>query len=119
MSEETTPQIRVARELGRKRVSLLAEEGGTEYITLPLATWNYGAIVSALVRRKYSADEVEAIVGNSLLLLSGESTVDDTEAEEKQTELAAFQSYREECKARAKALMELGGTEYGLEEMKG
>lgn len=119
MSEAATPQICVAKELGRKRVSFLAEESGTEYVTLPIATWNYGAIVAALVRRRYSEDEVEAIVSNSLLLLSGESTVSDEEATEKQTELTEFQTYREECKARAKALMELGTTEYGLSEMKG
>lgn len=119
MSEEMTfPQIKVERELGRPRVSFLAEESGAEYIQLPLAVWNYGAIVSALIRRKYSEDDVEAIMSNSLLLLSSADTVSENEATEKQTELNTFQSYREECKARAKALLALNDT-FGLTEMNG
>ncbi len=119
MENENAPQIKVARELGRKRVSFLAWEDGTEYVTLPVAVWGYGAVVSALVRLKYSEDDVEAITGNALLLLSSSETVSEDEATEKRQELEEFQEYREKCKARAKVLVELGSTEYGLEEMKG
>lgn len=118
MSEQTRPQINVERELGRQKVQFLATADSTEYIQLPLAIWNYGAIVAALIREKYSADEVEAIMGNSLLLLSSADTISEDEATEKQSELTTFQSYREQCKARAKELFSLGET-LGLMEMYG
>lgn len=108
--------IVIGVDLGRKQMTILVESTGSETIQLPPGVWNYGALVSALVRHKYSESEVEAIVSNSLLLLSGTSTVSDDEATEKQTELNEFQTYREACKARAKELLALG-EEMGLTEM--
>lgn len=58
----------------------------------------YGALVNAMVRSKYSEDEVEAIVCN---VLAAEVT------EEHKNEWMAFQAYREECKARAKAIIDM------------
>lgn len=57
-----------------------------------------GALVNAMVRVKYSEDEVEAIVCN---VLAAEIT------EEHKNEWLAFQAYREECKARAKAIIDM------------
>ncbi len=57
-----------------------------------------GALVNAMVRVKYSEDEVEAIVCN---VLAAEVT------EEHKNEWLAFQAYREECKARAKAIIDM------------
>lgn len=57
-----------------------------------------GALVNAMVRVKYSEDEVEAIVCN---ILAAEIT------EEHKNEWLAFQTYREECKARAKAIIDM------------
>ena len=56
-----------------------------------------GALVNAMVRSKYSEDEVEAIVCN---VLAAEIT------EEHKNEWLAFQTYREECKARAKTIID-------------
>lgn len=58
----------------------------------------YGAFVNAMVRVKYSEDEVEAIVCN---VLAAEVT------EEHKKEWLAFQAYREDCKARAKAIIDM------------
>lgn len=58
----------------------------------------YGAFVNAMVRVKYSEDEVEAIVCN---VLAAEIT------EEHKKEWLAFQAYREDCKARAKAIIDM------------
>lgn len=58
----------------------------------------YGALVNAMVRSKYSEDEVEAIVCN---VLAAEVT------EEHKKEWLAFQAYREDCKARAKAIIDM------------
>lgn len=118
MSNELQPQIKVERELGRPRVLFLASEGDTDYIQLPLAVWNYNAIVSALIRQRYSEDDVEAIMSNSLLLLASADAVSEDEATEKQSELDAFQAYRNECKARAKALLAMNDA-FGLTEMNG
>lgn len=57
-----------------------------------------GALANAMVRVNYSEDEVEAIVCN---VLAAEVT------EEHKNEWLAFQAYREECKARAKAIIEM------------
>lgn len=57
-----------------------------------------GALVNAMVRVNYSEDEVEAIVCN---ILAAEVT------EEHKNEWLAFQAYREECKARAKAIIDM------------
>lgn len=58
----------------------------------------YGALVNAMVRAKYSEDEVEAIVCN---ILDAEVT------EEHKSEWLVFQSYRKECKARAKTIIDM------------
>ena len=57
-----------------------------------------GALVNAMVRVKYSEDEVEAIVCN---VLAAEVT------EEHKNEWLAFQAYREDCKARAKTIIDI------------
>ena len=57
-----------------------------------------GALVNAMVRVNYSEDEVEAIVCN---VLAAKVT------EEHKNEWLAFQAYREECKARAKAIIDM------------
>ena len=56
----------------------------------------YGALVNAMVRAKYSEDEVEAIVCN---VLASELT------EEHKNEWLSFQAYRKDCKARAKTII--------------
>lgn len=63
-----------------------------------------GALVNAMVRVKYSEDEVEAIVCN---VLAAEVT------EEHKNEWLAFQAYRVECKARAKAVIDMMTAENG------
>lgn len=57
-----------------------------------------GALINAMIRVKYSEDEVEAIVCN---VLAAEVT------EEHKNEWLAFQAYREDCKARAKAIIDM------------
>lgn len=64
----------------------------------------YGALINAMVRSKYSEDEVEAIVCN---VLAAEVT------EEHKNEWLAFQAYREECKARAKTIIDIMTAENG------
>ena len=58
----------------------------------------YGSLVNAMVRAKYSEDEVEAIVCN---VLASELT------EEHKNEWLAFQAYRKDCKARAKTIIDM------------
>lgn len=83
------------------------EGGGYEWlrITLPVGVWEYGALVSALVRAKYSEDDVEAIVSNNIALIAMPSAVSDEEGQEKLSEFQQFQEYREQCKQRAMELM--------------
>ena len=90
--------------------------GSEDMVTLPVAVWNYGAIVSALIRHKYSESEVEAIVSNSLMLMQNPSSVSEEESNEKLNEFNEFQEYREKCKSRAKELLSIG-KEMGIKEM--
>lgn len=101
---------------GRPKMAIMVGMGSEDFITLPTAVWNYGAIVSALIRHKYSESEVEAIVSNSLMLMQNPSSVSEEESNEKMNEFNEFQVYREKCKARAKELLSIGKT-MGIKEM--
>ena len=118
---ETTSEVQdiiIGNELGRKKMTIKVGMGSDDLVALPAAVWNYGALVSALVRHKYSESDVEAIVSNSLLLMQDSSAVSEDESTEKVSEFNEFQGYREKCKARAKELLQLG-EEMGLTEMYG
>ena len=108
--------IQVTSHLGRPVITIMVGMGSDNFITLPVAVWNYGAIVSALIRHKYSENEVEAIVSNSLMLMQNPSSVSEEESNEKLNELNEFQEYREKCKSRAKELLSIG-EEMGIKEM--
>lgn len=103
-------------DLGRKQVTIRVGNEYNDYVTLEAGVWNYGAIVNALVRYKYSADKVEAIVNNSLMLMQNPNAVSEDKANEQISELDELQSWREKCKARAKELLAIG-KELGLEIM--
>ena len=45
--------IVIGNDCGRFVVSVKVEAGSNDFVTLPIAVWNYGAIVSALIRHKY------------------------------------------------------------------
>ena len=108
--------IQVASHLGRPVITIMVGMGSDNFITLPVAVWNYGAIVSALIRHKYSENKVEAIVSNSLMLVQNPSSVSEEESNEKLNEFNEFQEYREKCKERAKELLSIG-EEMGIKEM--
>lgn len=108
--------IAIGIDCGRFVASVKVEVGSNDIVTLPIAVWNYGAIVSALIRYKYSENEVEAIVSNSLMLMQNPSSVSEEESNEKLNEFNEFQEYREKCKARAKELLSIG-KEMGIKEM--
>lgn len=111
--------IIITNDLGRKKIHFfVSEEDSKSTLSLPVGVWNYGAIVSALVRTKYSEDEVEAIINNNIALIATPSSVSDEESQAKLDEFKQMQEWREKCKARAKELLALG-KEMGLEEMYG
>ena len=114
MKNETN--IIVKNHLGRPQMTIKVGMGSEDFITLPTAVWNYGAIVSALIRHKYSENEVEAIVSNSIMLMQNPSSVSEEYSNEKMNEFNEFQEYREKCKARAKELLSIG-EEMGIKEM--
>ena len=108
--------IEITYDCGRFVASVKVGMGSDRMVTLPVAVWNYRAIVSALIRHKYSENEVEAIVSNSLMLLQNPSSVSEEESNEKLNEFNVFQEYREKCKARAKELLSIG-EEMRIKEM--
>lgn len=73
-------------------------EDGYEYYenTLERGVWNRGAIISAIVRMRYSADEVEAIVNNVL---------QDPFNSDRLQEYKALQEWRKKAKIYASELM--------------
>jgi len=77
------------------------EDGGT-LIKATFAT--YDAFVAGLIRKQYSADEVEALNSNMILAMR-ES--ENERAEEFTQRWEEFQSYREDCKEKARAVLNL------------
>lgn len=96
-------QIVIGNDCGRFVVSVKVGMGSDRMVTLPVAVWNYGAIVSALIRYKYSESEVEAIMRNLL----GKKM-------DAENEFEALNTWCNQCKTRAAYLMNLGEKEYDL-----
>ena len=95
--------IVIGNDCGRFVVSVKVEVGSDDMVTLPVAVWNYGAIVSALIRSRYSENEVEAIMRNLL----GKKM-------DAENEFEALNTWCNQCKTRAAYLMNLGEKEYDL-----
>ena len=95
--------IEITYDCGRFVASVKVGMGSERMVTLPVAVWNYGAIVSALIRSRYSEGKVEAIVQN---LLNNTMDAED--------EFEALTEWRKQCKTRAAYLMNLGEKEYDL-----
>ena len=95
--------IEITYDCGRFVASVKVGIGSDRMVTLPVAVWNYGAIVSALIRSRYSESEVEAIMRN---LLGKKMDAAD--------EFEALNTWCNQCKTRAAYLMNLGEKEYDL-----
>lgn len=80
--------------------------GGYEYLEaeLPVGVWNRSAIISAIVRMRYSADDVEAVVNNVL---------QDPFNADRLREYKALQEWRKKAKIHASELMAYAD-EHGL-----
>ena len=102
----------VNNDLGRKKITIRVEKDGDSTVELETGVWNYGAIVSALVRAKYSADDIEAITNNNIALLTMPSEVSsaasEEDREEKLAEFREMQEWRSKCKERARELISIG-----------
>ena len=95
--------IEITYDCGRFVASVKVGMGSDRMVTLPVAVWNYDAIVSALIRSRYSQSEVEAIMRN---LLGKKMDAAD--------EFEALTEWCNQCKTRAAYLMNLGEKEYDL-----
>lgn len=95
--------IEITYDCGRFVASVKVGMGSERMVTLPVAVWNYGAIVSALIRSRYSESEVEAIMRNLL----GKKM-------DAENEFEALNTWCNQCKNRAAYLMNLGEKEYDL-----
>ena len=71
------------------------EDGGT---LVEATSASYDSLVSGLIRREYSADRVEAITLNKL-------SSDNERKAEFEAEFACLERYRNDCKARVRALL--------------
>ena len=67
----------------------------------------YGPLVTALVRSRYSEDEVEAIVNNALMVQNMSSSCNEIEKRRIAAEFEDFLNFRLQCKARAKKILSL------------
>lgn len=95
--------ITISYDCGRFVVSVKVGMGSEGMVTLPVAVWDYDAIVSALIRSRYSESEVEAIMRNFL-----GKKMDAAD------EFEALNIWCNQCKMRAAYLMNLGEKEYNL-----
>lgn len=95
--------IEITYDCGRFVASVKVGMGSERMVTLPVAVWNYGAIVSALIRSRYSQSDVEAIMRNLL----GKKM-------DAENDFEALNTWCNQCKTRAAYLMNLGEKEYDL-----
>ena len=95
--------IEITYDCGRFVASVKVGMGSERMVTLPVAVWDYDAIVSALIRSRYSQSEVEAIMRNLL----GKKM-------DAENEFEALNTWCNQCKTRAAYLMNLGEEEYDL-----
>lgn len=95
--------IEITYDCGRFVASVKVGMGSERMVTLPVAVWDYDAIVSALIRSRYSESEVEAIMRNLL----GKKM-------DAENEFEALNTWCNQCKTRAAYLMNLGEEEYDL-----
>ena len=95
--------IEITYDCGRFVASVKVGIGSERMVTLPVAVWDYDAIVSALIRSRYSESEVEAIMRNLL----GKKM-------DAENEFEALNTWCNQCKTRAAYLMNLGEKEYDL-----
>ena len=95
--------IEITYDCGRFVASVKVGMGSEDMATLPVAVWDYDAIVSALIRSRYSQSEVEAIMRNLL----GKKM-------DAENEFEALTEWCNQCKTRAAYLMNLGEKEYDL-----
>ena len=95
--------IEITYDCGRFVASVKVGMGSERMVTLPVAVWDYDAIVSALIRSRYSESEVEAIMRNLL----GKKM-------DAENEFEALNTWCNQCKTRAAYLMNLGEKEYDL-----
>ena len=65
----------------------------------------YGPLVTALVRSRYSEDEVEAIVNNALMVQNMPSSCNEIEERSIAAEFEDFLSLRGQCKARGEEVV--------------
>ena len=67
----------------------------------------YGPLVTALVRSRYSEDDVEAIVNNALMVQNMPSSCNEIEGRRIAAEFEDFLNFRLQCKTRAKEILSL------------
>lgn len=67
----------------------------------------YGPLVTALVRSRYSEDDVEAIVNNALMVQNMPSSCNEIEKRRIVAEFEDFLNFRLQCKTRAKEILSL------------
>lgn len=83
-------------------------------ITLPVGRWDYSAIVSSIVRAKYSDDDVSAIQLNMQGVMANCIDVEDAKKAEYQNEYIALDKWRQYAKGIAKYFIEKYGYEPAL-----
>ena len=71
------------------------------------STIYYGPLVTALVRSRYSEDDVEAIVNNALMVQNMPSSCNEIEKRRIAAEFEDFLHFRLQCKARAREVLSL------------
>ena len=71
------------------------------------STTYYGPLVTALVRSRYSEDDVEAIVNNALMVQNMPSSCNEIEKRRIAAEFEYFLNFRLQCKARAREVLSL------------
>jgi hypothetical protein len=76
-------------------------DGGT---LIEAKSAGYGDFVAGLIRKKYNADDVEAVQANALIALKDKS---NAKAAQYKSEFDEYNTYRQSCKESAKKVLGL------------
>jgi hypothetical protein len=105
-AKEILLALPVQNMLNEALASILSYIAQRDSVADSAATY-YGPLVTALVRSRYSKDDVEAIVNNALMVQNMPSSCNEIEERSIAAEFEDFENFRLQCKARAKEILAL------------
>lgn len=106
-TDNFTPVVTRTIERGQWQYSVSTQiDGEPVNVTLPVGNWGYGEVIAAIIRSRYTDDEVQAIAINMQCIMANCCNCDDDKKAEYQQEYLALTEWRNKAKVAARAVIE-------------